>query len=247
MNRNIKLAPLFFIFFFALFLFLGVETGESMFSDPGQSTPMATSETPVVEGEGVFEVENPFLLLIQVDDLAEEEPQLDGVWLMSYGRGMEELLFFPLLPSQADDGDVRDQALVDVFGLNDGSRPHRRFFDLLEDRNLAWTGYLVLDRAALGELWRLVAEPSQNSDGMSAWAGESFENRAQIRREQAQFISALCQRMSVRDPDGSLLSLFDTLPGHIYLEGMSSRDLSQIWQPITQGGPGGCQFPTLSP
>ena len=252
MNKKFKLAPLFFIVFFGLFMFLGVETGESMFASDESSPQTIVSERKEVESQAQTDEEEPFILLIQVDDLTRLEPQLQGVWLMSSGEGLDHLLFFPLLPSQAEDGAERDRSLQSSFRLVDANQPDPRFFEQLSARNLAWSGYLLVDKAALHGLWGALGEVQTRADSdatdelISGWDG-SLDRRDQIRREQAQFISAVCHGVSRLDPGQSLLGLFDDLSGHLYLEGLASLRLNQIWQPIIQGGHGGCQFPTLSP
>lgn len=248
---KLKLAPVIFAVFFILFLILGVETGESIFSKFWGSND-ASASASLTEVGRKEDVQEPFLLLIQVDELTRDDPSLEGVWLLSYGNSREALLFFPLMPSQADDGVSRDQALRQAFHVEGQGEVSSDFFDLLGKRNLAWSGYLVLDKHALsGVIGSMGGVRIENTlfspaETYTLW-GDSPEARMETRAVQSQFISGICERMAVLDGGVSLRHRFDQLQDHLYLEDMSLETLVQIWAPLVSGGDVSCQFPTISP
>ncbi len=250
MNMKIKIAPFAFIIFFALFLVLGMETGQSLFAKGQGSTIISGTDSLAEEGADQVSKAAPFVLLIQVDDMQKTSPFLEGVWLMGYGSQTDPLLFFPLLPSQASDGQARDQALRESFYFADDGQPSSAFFNLLVERNLDWSGYLVMDRTALAAAVNALEKGELEGGALDAatisgW-GPSTQDREGARVAQSDFILDVCEGVSALDSKGDLLPIFDVFADHLFLEGMSAADLSQLWGPITPGGSLRCQFPTLS-
>lgn len=244
---KIKVAPFMFVICFSLFMVLGVESAQSLFSDP----PDTISDSDPLEEESLDPDtgEEPFLLLIQVDDLQGEASVLESVWLLGYGGQDGDLLFFPLLPSQAGDGKERDQDLKAAFQIQDGGRPPSGFFNLLKDRNLDWSGYLLIDQKGLESILRSL-ESGEEVEGAQAslesfptW-GSASTGRGDDRITQARFILNTCEKAAGINSSNFLEDMFTRYANHLILEGMSLSALNQIWEPIV-GGDGVCQFPTL--
>jgi len=244
---KIKVAPFMFVIFFSLFTVLGVESAQSLFSDPpdtiSASDPLGEESLDPDTGE------EPFLLLIQVDELEGEAAVLESVWLVGYGGQDGDLLFFPLLPSQAGDGKERDQDLKAAFQVQAGGRPPSGFFNLLRDRNLDWSGYLLIDQKGLESISRTL-EGGEGVDGapssletFPAW-GSASTGRRDDRIAQARFILSTCEKAAGLNSSDFLGDMFTRYANHLILEGMSLSAMDQIWEPIV-GGDGVCQFPTL--
>ncbi|MFO7943016.1 MAG: hypothetical protein R6U51_01745 [Anaerolineales bacterium] len=236
-----------FVICFSLFTVLGVESAQSLFSDPPDT--ISDSDPLVEESLDPDTGEEPFLLLIQVDELEGEAAVLESVWLLGYGGQDGDLLFFPLLPSQAGDGKERDQDLRAAFQIQDGGRPSSGFFNLLRDRNLDWSGYLLIDQKGLESILRSL-ESGKGVDGalsfldsFPAW-GSASTGRGDDRIAQARFILSTCEKAAGIDSSEFLGDMFTRYANHLILEGTSLPDLNQIWEPIV-GGDGACQFPTL--
>lgn len=248
---KLKVAPILFSLFFILFLFLGVETGENLFSNLVGSQHAAASAPLLEPGEGEGS-EVPFMLLIQVDDLSRKNPTLEAAWLLGYGSPREGLQFFPLLPSQASDGASRDAALVQVFAMDRAGEVGDDFFRRLKKRNLAWSGYVVVDRPSLVNLVgslggvRIENRLYSPAEAVTLWGGNQTD-AGRVRKMQAQFISGVCERLMVVDAQGLLRGLLEGLPGHVVMGDMTPDRLRGIWQPLLSGGDVSCQFPTLSP
>lgn len=239
---KLKLAPLFFLIFFAFFLVLGMETGQGLFASQDGPKDISGADPFVEEGSDRDVSDAPFLLLIQVDDMQKDPPLLESVWLMGYGDQNAPLLFFPLLPSQAQDGQERDKALREAFHIKDGVQPSSAFFTLLADRNLDWSGYLVMDKSALAAVVRLIDSESMEGDLVPAW-GPADVNREEVRVAQSDFILGICQGIAEMESTDALQSLFTD---HLVLKGLSPAALRQIWGTFNSGGFRGCQFPTLA-
>lgn len=248
---KLKAAPILFALFFILFLFLGVETGENLFSNIFGSEDASASALLMEPGAGE-KVEDPFLLLMQVDDLSGEKPTLEAAWLLGYGNPREGLLFFPLLPSQSPDGALRDAELMQNFAINHQDELADNLARTLKDRNLAWSGYVVIDRTSLASVVgslggvRIENRLYSPAEAITLW-NRSPADTDRVRNLQAQFISGVCERLMNLDAQGPLRGLFEELPGHVVMGDMTPDKMRGIWQPLMAGGDVTCQFPTLSP
>lgn len=248
---KLKVAPILFSIFFVLFLFLGVETGENLFSSLVGSDHAAAS-APVLEPGEEEGSEVPFMLLIQVDDLSFRNPRLEAVWLLGYGSPQEGLLFFPLLPSQASDGASRDAALDQAFAIDRAGEVGEDFFQRLKERNLAWSGYVVVDRTSLVSLVgslggvRIENRLYSPAEATTLWGGNQAD-AGRVRKLQSQFISGVCERLMVVEAQGLLQGLLEGRPGHVVMGDVTPEKLRGIWQPLMAGGDVTCKFPTLSP
>lgn len=248
---KLKVAPILFSLFFILFLFLGVETGENLFSNFFGSGDASASAPLLESGQGEKD-EDPFLLLIQVDDLNREKPVLQAAWLLGYGNPREGFLFFPLMPSQASDGASRDADLVQAFSINHKGEVEDDFFQILNERNLAWSGHVILDRTSLASLVgslggvRIENRLYSPVEAITLWDGNQADT-GRVRSLQAKFISGVCERLMILDTTHLLQGLFEQLPGHLVMGDLTPERLGGIWQPLMAGGDVTCQFPTLSP
>jgi hypothetical protein len=110
---------------------------------------------------------------------------------------------------------------------------------------------LVMDRTALAAVVNTLEKGEWEGEGaldtapISGW-GPSTQDREGARAAQSDFILDICEGVAGVDSKGDLLPIFDMFADHLFLEGMSAADLSQIWGSLTPGGSLGCQFPTLS-
>jgi hypothetical protein len=244
---KLKIAPIFFVIFFVFFLVLGMETGQSLLSGREGSAAISDLGPPEEEGSDQDAGGAPFVLLIQVDDMQKEPPHLESVWLMGFGDQSDPLLFFPLLPSQADDGPERDQALREAFAIKEGVQPSSPFFKLLVERNLDWSGYLVMDKSALAAVVSVIERGKVEESGsmVPAW-GPGVLNREDARAAQSDFILDICTGTAEMASPDEFLDLFEVFPDRLVLEGLSPATLRQIWGVSSQHEFGGCQFPTLA-
>ncbi|MCJ7718142.1 MAG: hypothetical protein MUO54_16700, partial [Anaerolineales bacterium] len=156
---------------FSLFLFLGIRASQAMFDD-GENPALSSRPTsgPVLIQEQPAEPAplDPFTLIILVDDLGTLNPLLEGVWLTRSGDGGFGFLFFPIFPSQAEDGVQRDLNLRGAFWLEEISRPSQQFLTILTDRNLSWHQIILLDHTALAEIGLILAEQKPEYQPLNA-------------------------------------------------------------------------------
>ena len=242
-----KVMPVIFTVFFGLFLFLGIKASQTLFSD-GEGPALITQKTrrPVLLEEQQEEPASadPFTLLIYVDDLSKPDPLLQGVWLSRSGDTQQIKLFFPLFPSQAEDGIQRDLNLRGAFWLDEPTQPSEKFLTILRDRNLSWNYILLLDQAALVEIGLILQETNPDSYQLdpAAVAGLTYgvDNRAVVQENQARYIRELCGQLPLPGQNELLQRFLEGFSGHILINSITPLEFNQSWQ-----GDISCLFPTL--
>jgi hypothetical protein len=243
-----KLMLVTFVVCFSLFLFLGIKASQALFADGDHPTRVNQStKGPVLLEEQVNEptLTDPFTLLIYVDDLLRPDPLLQGVWLTRSGEGQGIKLFFPIFPSQAEDGLQRDLNLRGAFWLEDSTLPSNQFLTILADRNLSWDHLFILDESAMMEIGFLLHETNPeyflfNSDAISSLVYQA-DSRDVIRENQALLIQELCGQLPLPGQNEVLQRFLEGFSGHIHLNGVTPLEFTQAW-----GGGISCLFPTLT-
>lgn len=110
------------------------------------SQSSGTTETPPAKQNN--------LLVIQVDDLALDQPNLKAVWLASYfiSANQSVMTFTSLFPS-ADANISGDYTAT--FAIKPDGTLSKRFLTAVSSANITWDGYLVIDATGsiLVETW----------------------------------------------------------------------------------------------
>jgi hypothetical protein len=233
---------------FSLFLFLGIRSSQLLFSDgqtPGKNTRGTAGPVLLQEGAQEAVPADPFTLIILVDDLSSLNPLLEGIWLSRAGDGSGTRLFFPIFPSQAEDGAQRDLNLRGAFWLEEPSQPSEQFRTILADRNLVWHQTLLLDFASLAEMGQILNEirPEYQPLNSIGLAGLSYtvENRLNAQSNQAIFIQQLCAQLPLPAQNELMQRFLEGFAGHIAVSGASPLVFYQSWQ-----GTAYCYFPTMT-
>ena len=245
-----KSKPLLVIFLicFGLFLFLGIKASQAVFDEsPRVGQDIQTTKPPVFFSEETATAQplDPFTLIILVDDLESINPLLEGVWLQRFADGGLGSMFFPLLPSQAEDGVQRDMNLRGAFWLESLGEPSLQFQTILHDRNLFWNRIIILDYHALKELGQIMAEidPTYQPLNQVGLAGLSYsvENRGLVQSNQVIFIDELCSRLPFPAQNELLQRFLEGFGGHLQVSGSTPLDITLSWKDATY-----CLFPTIS-
>lgn len=237
-----------FTLFFSLFLFLGIKASQTAFSDGVGSNPQTqNTRGPILleEQQGDPIPLDSFTLLIFVDDVTKPDPLLQGVWLSRSGDVGQIILFFPIFPSQSDDGIQRDLNLRRAFWLDEPTQPSDKFLTILRDRNLSWDQIFLLDQAALFEIGLILQEtnPDTYQFNPSTLSNLSYgvDFRVEVQENQALFIQEICQQLPLPGQNELLQRFMEGFSGHILLIGTTPLEFNQSWQ-----GELSCLFPTLS-
>jgi hypothetical protein len=237
-----------FLICFGLFLFIGYRASQAVFSEdgapgnshPGQPAPVllqaVTDQPPSAD---------PFTLIILVDDLAALNPTLNGVWLSRSSDAGQASLFFPIFPSQADDGDQRDINLRGAFWLEDANQPSQQFQTILRDRNLVWHQVILLDSFALEEIGLILEEfnPEYKPLNSVGLAGLTYtvENRLVVQVNQARYIQDFCSQLPLPAHNDLLQRFLEGFAGHLVVVDTTPLAINQSWSQVSY-----CLFPTLA-
>jgi hypothetical protein len=236
-----------FLICFSLFLFLGFRASQAVFSGDIPSRPeLRTTSGPVlIEESTKAAVLDPFTLVILVDDLLALNPSLQGVWLSRSTDGGVGALFFPIFPSQAEDGSQRDLNLRGAFWLEESLVLSQEFQTILRDRNLTWHQVLLLDHSAVSEINQILAELnpdylSLNSVGLSGLS-YTVENRDLVQINQALFIRDLCSQLPLSPHNELSQRALNGFAGHLLFSGTTPVALIGSWSGVSY-----CLFPTMT-
>jgi len=243
-----KLLLVIFFVCFSLFLFLGIRASQVVFDEgqPYSRDPQSTNAPVLIQEEGGEPAPlDPFTLIILVDDQEALTPLLEGVWLHRSTDNGAGAMFFPIFPSQAEDGLDRDVNLRGAFWLEDSNQPSQQFLTILSDRNLSWHQLLMLDHSVLSEIGLILAEMDPlyhplNSVGL---AGLSYtvENRLIVQSNQALYIHDLCQILPFPAHNDLLQRFLEGFAGHLQISGTTPLDFTRPW-----GLTSYCLFPTMN-
>jgi len=243
-----KLLLVIFFVCFSLFLFLGIRASQAVFDEnPPYTREAQSTYAPVLIEEQAADPAplNPFTLIILVDDLETLNPLLEGVWLHRSTDNGAGAMFFPIFPSQADDGLSRDLNLRGAFWLEESNQPSQQFLTILSDRNLSWHQLLMLDHSVLSEMGLILAEldPAYQVLNSVGLAGLSYtvENRLIVQSNQALFIHDLCQVLPLPAHNDLLQRFLEGFAGHVQLSGTTALDFTRPW-----GTASYCLFPTIN-
>lgn len=237
-----------FLICFSLFLFLGYKASQAVFSGNAPSLEQLNATSgPVLleEGPAKTAVLDPFTLVILVDDLLALNPNLEGVWLSRSTDGGAGTLFFPIFPSQAEDGAQRDLNLRGAFWLEESLALSDKFQTILNDRNLSWHWVLLADQTALSEINLILAEldPSHQPLNPVGLSGLSFtvENRLLTQTNQALFIRDICDQLPLASHNILAQRTLEGFSGHLLFSFTSPLEFLNVWSGVNY-----CLFPTMT-
>ncbi len=232
---------------FLAFLFTGMKVGEKILAHPASASQGKTSTT-------FPDQEDKFLLVIQVEDLSTKKPYLEGVWLINFQSQKPAFGFFPLLPSQADNGMERDQELASAFSLNAENQPASKFFKILSNRNVSWQGYMIIDQWATIEIIDFLGgidlgEGLQSGIQVIGGMHSRSQNRLLAQHDQANLLQGACRRAAETSQATSqaitFSQLLTSLPRHLSTGDISHTFWEKEWRAMKDMGNIACQTPTL--
>lgn len=198
------------------------------------------------------EVSNDFeqhnLLLILVDSLIANKPDLRGVWLAGQVYPIPQIVFLPLYPTVSE---IEQSDFNSSFSLDENGHPSEEFQKFLRSKEVWWNHYVVLDETSLADLVAL-------TDGIY-WNGKQVNGSGAVEEilinssppeielnAQASIVNELCRSaqelLSSSDPMILWGLLTHRMRSDLQLE-MVQAAQNEYAQP---GGEPVCEFPTMS-
>ncbi len=191
------------------------------------------------------------ILVILVDRQVDQNPKLEGVWLVVYLSNTPHLTFLPIYPVGMSGQTAQDASLAGSFRLDSNKRPSIEFLKAIEAKDIRWDDVLLFDKVSLAVLidlsggldsaQGLMVGTNAVSRLTSAWQ----EPRAAL-ENQAALAGGICQKMDRLMGNPDTARLMELLAGRVYSEAdflihfpgwVNFRDF---------GGNISCEFPTFN-
>lgn len=232
--KIIRLTPL-FVFFFCMAL--GTIIGANL--NPFQSNLKTHHITTLANDQRT-------VLLIFVNRL-EEDALLIGVWTLIYGDDFRNPIWIPIYPALPSVDPKRADELAKTFQLDNNIQPDPAFFALLRERNLAWSGYIILDGEAAITTMRFFNVPSRpisSTEWLSIVSIKKQDPQIALANQTA-LIQSICNSAAVHSSDYNLLYLYKYIGKHVHSDLDLSQAFSEWRQFLRPGKPLTCRFPSL--
>jgi len=255
--RYLRLFP--YLALFLANLLVGYLGGLRVFDANPLQALQQTSEEGIISSMSLPTVvdEQRSILLITADQLEAPRPQLTGIWLVMYTPSEPRITLLPVYPAPSMNHTVKELARTFRLDDNEGNLvPVSSFFDLIRNQIPRWSGYILLDEAALGELTGLMvsygnpsSKPVPNPSSKLGSESQEGEDPFLILIKQASRYQDLCWGVA------QVGSMNDLTESH-YLLALRNRHLSTDLNPVQflaefqnlagEGKSIVCDFPTLS-
>jgi hypothetical protein len=197
------------------------------------------------------------LLLLTVDQLETHQPQLTGIWLVLYVPSDPRLTLMPIYP--APDMNDSGKEFSDAFKLETKAgalSPDPVFLDLIKKQVPWWSGYILLDEAAIGEVINFMANFQQASKSLETNHFSQivpelkrWEDPYSALFGQASLYQEMCWGMAWMESGVKLVKIqdrFHLMEGHFSTDLAPDQLLAELQNLRGQGGSIVCEFPTLS-
>jgi hypothetical protein len=110
------------------------------------------------------------VLFVAVDKLKTSRPALKGVWLILYLPDDPRITLLPIYPTLQKNGQWKDSDFENAFQIHTNQgKPYlsSAFLQVLKDKGLWWSGYLLIDEHALGKIASYVDETQAHNQRFS--------------------------------------------------------------------------------
>jgi hypothetical protein len=190
------------------------------------------------------------VLVILMDHLVEQNPKLEGVWLVVYMPNTPHLTFLPIFPVDLSGQTTQDISLASLFHLDSHRRPTIDFLEAIEAKDIRWDDVLVFDKVSLAVLIDLSGGLESKLELMSgtnvvSQLPDAYQEPRAALENQAALAEGICQKMDrlIGNPDTT--RLLELLAGRVYSETEFTKHFPG-WSYFRDfGGNISCEFPTF--
>jgi hypothetical protein len=248
-NRKAMRAIIFLFCFLLVFLLLSFTLlFVNKFVDSSRGTDVLSKEQESVRPTTAYAQKNTLIIL--VDELDKKQPKLSGLWLAVYRLSEPRLFLLPIHPSaQGNHLSNSNNKLSASFQLEASGIPTEKFFDQIEDKDIWWDHFLILDEVSLGYLIEITgglnlgAGKLEGSDAVSQFAlGQDNPNASLF--TQAILFRGLCQETDLLLNSKIFSKEHNSLSGHWYSD-LNFEKIHNSWSPDNDFEGVSCEFPIL--
>lgn len=187
------------------------------------------------------------ILIIGVDDLSKENPDLVGIWLLMYFPENPNLTFAPIYPNIKSQNQPSTSQTAEFHTVIRNGSIDKKILNQLNQDKIWWHGYVLLDSTAVKEAVHFsnqVNEPETISTTTSVndpyLSGGSYLTGIDY---QTDLLKHLCQRTNNITADTDISKILALIPTHIRTD-MNLISIIQDWKSlISQENDLVCEFP----
>jgi hypothetical protein len=187
------------------------------------------------------------ILVIGVDDLEKQNPRLASIWLLIYFPEKPDITFVPIFPDPIKSSISVNSNLVESFALNEDKSPNDDFVEQLNQKQLWWHGYVVIDSYTVDEVVNFFNQLNEE---------ENLENRSISRLSrldefppeivvQTDLLNQLCIQAATLTDGTDISRILNLVPTHFRTD-MSMVSIIQDWHSLASSESELiCEFPIL--
>jgi hypothetical protein len=194
------------------------------------------------------------ILVIGVDNLAAAQPKLESIWLALFVPPDPRLTFLPVYPSFSR-SEKEDRRLLSSFQYQPGAALNPEFVQVLQSRQIWWTGSVILDRYAYAQVMNYLAEDGNAAQTVAYLDGENWVKKLaeaagkpqEAIANQATIYQELCWRTAKQNwslSDTIQQEISNRLAGHTQVDFNLAQSLRETGM-LTATSSLFCDFPTL--
>ena len=187
-------------------------------------------------------------LVIGVDRIGSLNAQLLSIWLVIEVPSENRYMFLPVFPLDERLKPGTNQEIPDAFSITKNGEISVSFWEILQNRELWWHHYFIVDEIAMMQLVDFIAGKTSGSilisgvdviGKMPPWREYPMDTS----NYQAQLVQMLCGTSSELSPDTSLMSMLELIPDHAYTD-LVTHELLTLWERILASSDSiTCEFP----
>ena len=237
---------------FMLFLGIGFWIGSDIQAEPGSAIRAERAQTQetipaLPDGERM-------LLLVGVDSLDTMQPNIQGMWLLTYYLKDHPIQLMPIYPSGSEQDAELDDQILRTFSLEEEhgeTSLNPEFMRMLADHNYWFSGYMLIDQEAQAQMIDGLGglpgtQGTLGGEQILAALPSSLLKPAEAVNHQAMLLGQVCLALSRRTDQAGLSSTLALIPEHIQTNLDPSTLSAEFEAILSNPAVISCEFPTLT-
>lgn len=238
------------LFFTLICLVIGIQIGvvfNRNFTENAPSVTPTYTAAPVIQPETN---QNNFLI-VYVDRIQANRPELKGVWLVVGIPGEFRYTFLPIFPSTGSEASEINQGISGLFSIEEDGSLSTQFLNELRKYNYFWNHFHLIDDIGIITIYDQLAS-SSNRD-MSTTGSQILAEMQNWRNspentitQQHQLFAEICDGVSQVRPEANIIQILELNPEHLSTDIGDEKiifDWSQIKMDPSRFQ---CEFPSLN-
>lgn len=240
-----KKVSLLFALSFIVFVLIGLRVGSAVYRHKGTQPVLEKTSTQIPKlANG-----QRSLLLIGIDQIDATEPRLISAWLIIYAPTYQPFTFVNIYPSGAPGEASGSNTLAKTFRLTKDHHLDANFLKVLADRNIWWSGYIVLDEVATAKTIEYIGNIENtphpiNGQNVVKGLPHPWENAQAALIGQAGLLQDICWKVFQLSQFPNLNELYNQVNGHLITD-LDIKLVIDEWQSLALSSSRSCQFPGL--